>query len=80
MTAVTAVVAVADFFVMRELPRALAFIVHNVLASLVGVCFVAAALAAQRKNTGWEYQSLFLLCVGLGMLAIHIVKIFLSRC
>jgi len=80
VTALAATLAVGDFFLMRELPRALAFIIHNALASLIGICFVVAALGVKKKDNGWDYRALFLLSVGAAMLAIHLVKIFLSKC
>jgi hypothetical protein len=80
VTGLAATLAVSDFYLMRALPRAAAFVIHNALAAVVGLCFVAAAANMQRKGTGNNLYSLLLLCIGVGMLAIHLVKIFLSRC
>jgi len=81
VTVVSSALAVGDFFLMRELSRPLAIIIHNILASLVGVGFVIAAEMVRRQQIGKiNYYSIFLLAIGLGMLAIHLIKIFFTRC
>ena len=110
VTVIASALAVGDFFFMRELPRPSAIIIHNILASFVGVGFIVAAEMVRRNirnkflggeslftrhslNEGGDrekglssekfkinYYSIFLLAIGLGMLAIHLIKIFFTRC
>ena len=80
VTVLAGALATGDFYLMRALPLSFAGVIHNVLASLIGVCFVVTALDVERKDHVWDLHSLFLLGVGVAMLAIHVAKLFLSRC
>lgn len=80
VTIVSAVIAVLDFYIMRLLPRHYALVIHNILASIIGLGFIIASRGIKIRYNKSTYYSLLLLTIGLGMLAIHIIKIFFSRC
>jgi uncharacterized membrane protein len=78
LTLLSVAVSAGHFFLMKRTDRALAFVVHHVLACCVGLCFVAAALVLQGRDDVSEMQSLLLLGVGVAMLTIHVVKLSLE--
>jgi hypothetical protein len=80
LTAIASAFAIGDFFFMRELSKPLAVVVHNALASLVGAGFIVSAEMIRRQIGKIDLYYVFFLAIGLGMLAIHLVKIVLTRC
>jgi hypothetical protein len=80
VTAVAYGIAVGDFFFMRELPRYIAPRIHDSLASLIGAGFIITAEVMRKKKGEFDYYTILLFLVGLGMIAIHVTKLVLVRC
>ena len=79
-TILASIIAIIYFFFLRELPKPNSIILHNILASIIGVGFIANSRIIQKKIGKITFYSLFLFAIGIAMLAIHIIKIFLTRC
>tara|TARA_Y100000310_G_C20506794_1_gene726801 strand:- start:41 stop:286 length:246 start_codon:yes stop_codon:yes gene_type:complete len=69
------VLATLDFFLFKAVTWA--FWLHNVLAGLVGVGLIYSSFYLYKKNKTLAAVNAV---VGVGMLAIHLTKLFVGKC
>ena len=78
VTIVAAAAAAAEFFFMGGIPKFFSMLLHNTLASLVGIGFIYVSESLQKIVGRRENDSLFFLTIGIVMLTIHLITIFLK--
>jgi uncharacterized membrane protein len=69
-----------EFYFLKDIPTHLAALLHNSLASAVGIGFIIASELLKNRNKKRDGYSNALLAIGVALLAIHLIKIVLGKC
>ncbi len=81
VTTVSILVAMAEYFGIKNLSGYLAPMTHNTLATVVGLVFIWCWYELKsNKNEDSNNIHYVYLAIGLVMLAIHLIKLVLVRC
>ncbi|MEI6597325.1 MAG: hypothetical protein WCL13_03945 [bacterium] len=80
VTIAACAISAEEFFLIKNLPKQLAPLLHNLLASLVGAGFIGTFEILRRRSKKIDYNYFIFLAIGIAMLSIHLIKILLSKC
>jgi hypothetical protein len=73
-------VSFEEFYFLKGISTRSASLIHNGLASAVGLGFIIASELLKKQNKKRDAYSNTLLAIGVVMLSIHLIKIFLGKC